>query len=548
MSEQGPTGSELSRALASRGFAYVGHDEDGWFVFSGSLISEETPFSVRLEVDPDGKDLPRVYLAPIPAALQPVAPHVGADGSFCYLAHGAIVLDVFDIVGQVLACIERAEAVLGQILRGELTQDLEEEFFSCWPQSALCLLDFEEKGHLPLSVLVLDSKDEARPITAVSDDTNRTLSKLAAIGLSVDSTRKVTVRRVRTTAPPRALQEKWPPETVADVLKWQATLDPRARRKLEDLIHAEAKTDANSLLCIIESPRFVYAFAVEYDRREKGQRARDFKSLEVAYRSPVVPMFCLRIDDQYTAERSTPGRRTLAGKQIILVGCGTIGGFLGEYLVKAGAGTGGGALSLVDNDILLPQNVGRHRLGLNYILRNKAEALAKELRRGAPGAKLIPIPVNALQVDLSRADLIVDATGEEAFGHLLARKLSADAFRPMLSVWIEGPGTAIRALMRDSRDAACVRCLKTRDRSPIYKVTEGELPQMLAGHGCESLYVPFPATVSVQAASLAADMAVDWANANCSPRLRTRVLDPRWDSSRQLIDPAQLQECPACTT
>ncbi|WP_250492924.1 ThiF family adenylyltransferase [Caballeronia sp. GAWG1-1] len=547
MSEQGSVLLQLTQALALRGFAYVGLSEDRWFVFSGSLMSEGSPYPVRLETDPIGKDLPRLYLEPIPAALRPVAPHVGADGGLCYSAAGIIVLDVFDIVGQVFACIERAEAVLGRILRGEMTHDLEEEFFACWPQTSLCLLDFEQGGNRPLSALVLASKRETRSAIAVSDDAARTTSKLTACGFSIDSKRTVVVHRIRTRSAPRAMQKKWPPRTVAEILRWQGELDPRARRKLEELICAEAKTKSNGLVCVIESPRFIYAFAVVYDR-SKDENWRETTPLQLAYRSEVTPLFCFRIDDRYIAERNTPGGPTLAGKRITLIGCGTIGGFLSEYLVKAGAGTGGGEIRLVDSDILLPQNVGRHRLGLNYIVRNKAEALADELRQGAPGAKILPFPVDALQVDLSSADLIIDATGEEALGHLLAKKVSAGMFRPMLSVWIEGPGTAVRALMRDSDEAACVRCLKSKDRTPLYSAVEGDLPQALAGHGCESLYVPFPATVSIQAACLATEMVSDWAAGNCSPRLRTRIVDPMQKQACGQIDPARLQGCPACNT
>lgn len=546
MNEGDTIGARFSRALATRGFAYVQRGDDRWYVFEGSLASAGESHPVRLEVDPNGKELPRIYLTPVPNALRPIAPHVFGSGSLCYAAAGTVTLDVFDLVGQVLACIDRAETVLGQILRGEMTEDLGEEFFACWPCDAVCLLDFEEHGNLPLSALVLQSKDETRPVTAVTDDTVRTTKTLTACGFTLDTTRRITVRRIRTNVAPRALQDKWPPRTVADVLQWQSALDPRARKKLEEAIHAQAKTNANGLLCVIESPRFIYAFGVAYDRTAAAIATRTSTPLEVAYRSGVVPMYCMRIDDKYIADRNTPGRRTLAGKRVVLVGCGTIGGYLAEQLIKAGAGTRGGELRLVDSDILLPQNVGRHRLGLNSILRNKAVALAEELTRVATSATLNPLPADALDIDLSSADLIIDATGEEALGHLLARKLTGAAFRPTLSVWVEGPGTAVRALLRDSAEAACVRCLKTLHRKPIYEVVEGKIPQVFAGQGCESLYVPFPATASTQAACLAADMAVDWVNGESGPRLRTRLLDVRRELACGQVDPARLPGCPAC--
>lgn len=185
---------------------------------------------------------------------------------------------------------------------------------------------------------------------------------------------------------------------------------------------------------------------------------------------------------------------------------------------------------------------------MNHLFHNKAVALAEELSRSAPSAILRPLPVDVMSVDLSAVDFVIDATGEEALGHLLVGKLSGSAFRPSLSVWIEGPGTAVRALLRESLDAACVRCLKSVDRVPLYHVVDGELPSTFAGHGCESLYVPFSATASMQAACLGLEMTLDWVNGDVAPRLRTRVLDTGLRPGCEDIDAPRLPSCPACNT
>lgn len=82
------------------------------------------------------------------------------------------------------------------------------------------------------------------------------------------------------------------------------------------------------------------------------------------------------------------------------MGCGTIGGYLSDMLVKAGAGSCGGKLTLVDFDGLLPQNIGRHRLGFPDLLSNKAEAMAKELKRLSPGVEVHALPVDVRQAQL----------------------------------------------------------------------------------------------------------------------------------------------------
>lgn len=545
MNADDTSGARICRALAQRAFLYKGRTPNKWYLFEGALHVDGIAYPVKLSVDPSSQRLPQIHLTPVPERLKPVSPHIVGGGFLCYAAAGSITLDVFDPDGQVLACIERAEHVLGQILRGEPTADLEEEFFAYWPAAGHCLLDFGANPNRPLHAILLNSPDSTRPFVAVTDDPTATTEKLKTIGAYIDDKHTVVVRRVITPAHPRPLQDQWPPRTVAELLRWQSALHAKTRKKLEQVIHAEARTQANSVLCVVESPKFKYAFIVVFNRQARDKQPPP-SSLEVAYASKIIPLYCLRMDDAYIAQRNIPEQQTLAGKRIMLVGCGTIGGYLAECLVKAGAGIGGGELALVDYDVLLPQNVGRHRLGMNHVLHNKATALADELKRGAPGANLRPLPADVLQVNLLSAEFVIDATGEEALGHLLVQRLTGQHFRPSLTVWIEGPGTAIRGLLRDSDSAACVRCLKTDERTALYPVVEGQVPLRLAGHGCESLYVPFPATVSMQAACLGTEMMLDWVRGTPAPRLRTCVLDGQYKKGHDDTDPERRSSCPAC--
>jgi molybdopterin/thiamine biosynthesis adenylyltransferase len=201
---------------------------------------------------------------------------------------------------------------------------------------------------------------------------------------------------------------------------------------------------------------------------------------------------------------------------------------------------------LVDFDILLPQNIGRHRLGFPDLLSNKAEAMAKELNRLAPSAEIRALPVDVRQAQLGGLDLLIDATGEESLGHWLCDRYPSPI--PMLSVWIEGPGTAVRALLRTNVSGACFRCLWHRNKRDELRSTLAPLPTILAGHGCEGLYVPFPASVSVNAASLGAEMAINWVNDISSPALRTRLIDHNHQLATPDCDPLWDQECPVCNS
>lgn len=535
--------ADVVEAFKQQGFKFVGKTANGWFKLRGLLIPPGTDKGCPCEVqlDPTFFDLPRIRLLEIPPELPKAVPHLGAEGSLCYLAKGTVVLDVYDPVGQSLACLQRAAAVLGQILKGEMIEDLAEEFFAYW-NGWLCFVDMQGNDLGRQNCIVARTNED--PLWFITDNEDRTKRKLNSLGYQVTD-KTVLTYRVKTTAQPRPLTSHWPPETVGDVLAWQSTLDPRCRRKIHERIKEAERKKANGVLIIIESPLMTYGFAVLFDH-QVSQRAKPVDRRDSSFALKAMPVSVIRIDDRYLAQRNIPQSKTLAGRRIALVGCGTIGGYISDMLVKAGAGTCGGKLTLVDFDFLLPQNIGRHRLGFPDLLLNKAEAMAKELKRLSPGVEVHALPVDIRQAQLGKLDLLIDATGEESLGHWLCRRYRAPT--PMLSVWIEGPGTAVRALLRANTSGACYRCLWHSQRRGELRSTLDPLPTILAGHGCEGLYVPFPASVSVQAASLGAEMALDWINGIHSPALRTRLIDQTHQLATPDCDPLQDRDCPICNS
>ncbi|GKX37620.1 hypothetical protein SOASR014_13590 [Pectobacterium carotovorum subsp. carotovorum] len=536
--------ADVIEAFEQQGFAFVDKTNDGWFRLRGQLSPPQlnTGYPCEVQLDPTFFDLPRIQLLEIPPELPVAVPHLGADGGLCYLDKGTVVLDIYDPVGQSLACLQRAASVFGQVVKGEMVEDLAEEFFAYW-HGWFCFVDMQgtELGRQNCIV----GQANGKPFWFITDNEDRTTEKLKSLGYQITD-RTVLTYRVKTDAQPRPLISHWPPETVGDILTWQSTLDPRCRRNIHKRIKEGERKKANSVLIVIESPLMTYGFAVRYDRQSPAPKRKLAERRDSSYGLKVLPISVIRIDDRYLSQRNMPASKTLAGKNLVVVGCGTIGGYLSDMLVKAGAGTCGGKLTLVDFDSLLPQNIGRHRLGFPDLLSNKAEAMAKELKRLAPGAEIRSLPVDVKQAKLGEPDLLIDATGEESLGHWLCGHYPRPT--PMLSVWIEGPGTAVRALLRTNSPSACYRCLWHSNRRGELRSTLDPLPTILAGHGCEGLYVPFPASVSVHAASLGAEMAIDWVNGVYSPALRTRLVDHGHQLGTTDCDPLPDQECPLCNS
>jgi molybdopterin/thiamine biosynthesis adenylyltransferase len=485
-------------------------------------------------IDRSFQTFPDVQLTPVPGSLLPIAPHVGAGGFLCYIAKATAVVDIFDPIGQTLAALEQAARVLDQIMAGERVDDLAEEFFAYWPGIPFYAdVDSRQSGE---GILL-----EGGGTYAISDNPDRTMAKLAHLPGKLRQL-PITVDRVTTRVVPRPTPDAWPPKTVRDLLVWQGRLDDACRRKVEARVAKAYRKGWEFALVVVDSPSMPYAFATSGLQNIPRGSSRD-QRLPI-YDVEILPLQLIRIDDAYVTQRNIPGQTTLAGKRIAMVGCGTIGGYLGEMLAKAGAGTAGGELMMVDNQILEPGNLGRHRLGANKTFLPKATSIADEIKRVMPSSNVHPINFDAREVNLEGFDLLIDATGEQALGQWLAARHSQKT--PLLHVWIEGAGVAVRSYIGTHASEGCYRCLCDYEYHGDFMAIEGGIEPIFAGEGCEGPYVPFSASVSMQAAALGLDATMAWFGRKNWPGLSTRVLDRNYECATADCSVLRRPGCPAC--
>lgn len=528
-------------------------------VYAGRLERHGLEAEVSVEVvDLDFVDLPVIKLLSRGKAAGRRTPHlIGPDGMVCYVAKNAMVLDRYNPGGTVLQCLKMAEKVLGDGLRGRSDSDYVDEFGQYWADKPAILVDIPSdfRGDGEIFYVALSRTTESE--TLVLAPKNGLAPSLKALHAAcrrttVDSTPCRIVRvdcdlgRDGGGALPRNLQE-----LSAFLEKIGVTTELKLALHMGVGLKRWIAICARNATCIaqIQIPRV-------YDRPEfmKSRKAAlPQLLLDRANNVPVERYLGSPIDEGFLYQRNLGGVRSLAGKNIVLIGCGTIGGFLSYNLAQSGAGTLGGRLTLVDLERLLPANLGRHLLGMSFLNRNKAEGCAEYIHGQLPhiNVESRPLDARAILQSLSGADLIIDATGEEPFSIALNHYAVTQrpTFPPVLHAWIVGNGGATQALLCDGPEHGCFKCQKPKlAGEPRYRIMRPDSDNELRRNpACgDGLYAPFPVSASTSAAALALDLVLAWNSGEPRHRFRTRVLDPDRGFQVKEMNLTPAPECPAC--
>src|SRR5699024_7868808 len=92
----------------------------------------------------------------------------------------------------------------------------------------------------------------------------------------------------------------------------------------------------------------------------------------------VLPVYAVREDKAFIIKRTDENRYN--NKKILLIGCGSIGSYMCNELVKAGIEN----IIVVDIDLLKAENIYRHFLGMEYVGQYKADALCRYFSKNIP--------------------------------------------------------------------------------------------------------------------------------------------------------------------
>jgi molybdopterin/thiamine biosynthesis adenylyltransferase len=517
--------------------------------YKGELRCGSEVVPVWLDIiDQEFVRLPRIILLKRPAILPAICSHIGSDNAICYASDRLTHIDIHNAAAQVLYCLDQAEMLLNQLATSDPRADTKDEFLSYW-QGEPVLVDTSLRAERTRAWRV---SLHGMPRWIVSPGTREDVEgRYGPAGVVLAEGMPAYI--LPASKPPVVSGDIWPPTTRHDLARWLHATDKEALRALEEKLRQFHKSRHERLLVVFTHDSAWFGFKTGFNKAFRSKHRTPKEWIHHVFwgqgsKAAIERVQPVRIDDAYVISRNLSGRRNLTGKKIVVAGCGAIGGYLAELLVRAGAGIGSGELVLVDPDRFMPGNLGRHILGVPDLFRPKAVALKEWIESRFPQSRIVAIKNDVRNISFRGVDLLIDATGEQALSAALnLRYLAGKLPGAVLYAWIAGPGTAAQCLLVDSPNYGCHRCLWTADGQERYSPLREPVDPVVMGHGCDDAFVPFSAAAAMQAASLAGQLALDWINATPSPRMRTRFVG--YENRRDIKDDKDLTHtkgCPAC--
>lgn len=547
---------EVLRLLKNRGFLPVA-SRGGQRSFEGALFCARGPVRVKLSIaDWNFITYPVIHLEEHPTFLPALMPHIDVLGNLCYFAPGAVTLDRYDPATAVMQCLNQATALLDRIATDPTyrDRDIQNEFLAHWEYGQLAhpwpvLLGDIEPGDTSAGYFIMEVAGIKRVI--ISSDTHE-VSRLAKTFGSVEIPSKCRCWLFKSIIPP-AVPERMP-QTVKDLFAWLKLWDRDLSYEVQQVLGRPDYLQHKFATFAVDTPVGWLGFGFDLNHMKRLGYKRAPKCYRNFLHNKGGEQPLLRLSIQQVGGRFVHSRNLafpdLHNKRVTVVGCGAIGSFVTQALIRLGAGTGKlGLLKLIDPDSIGSENLGRHVLGYPSLLQPKANALAEELLRQFPHSNVEPVSTSVFEHHaLFASDLVIDATGEEAVSEFLnGLRIQRRSRVPFLHVWIRGNGEAVQALWTDLGTGGCYRCLLLPDamhhRKERFNLLKREPEQR--SDGCRA-FTPYAISAPMQAAALAIDMVCAWLQGNPTPRFRTRSLETADVFAVKCQDLSRIKGCPAC--
>lgn len=488
---------------------------DGWRI-KATIAARNLELEIEIPEDYPRK-LPLVFLAKPPAFG--TWPHVESDGRLC-IASPSDRYDRTRPVDVVKELLEGAFDILEKGITGANEEDFRSEFLSYW--------DIAAKG--PRAQSLLDPSGPSRAIklwrgkrlcllSESKTDIRRWLGNLGKARVA-----EVAMKDAALLWLDRPLLPREYPKTVEDLYEIASGADGNAVELLDRLLRS-AKGNMFTVVigAVADNGACLGGVELELRRIDRGPNKR--RLYQGAPSPPVrlgqwkeASLTRTRIEraDAFWihGRDSNSDLMELRIAKVALVGCGSLGSQVARLLGLAGVGE----LSLMDPEVLEWANVGRHVLGVTAQGKNKAIALADQLRHEFPHNQFAGYNRRWQECTkaLDECDLIISTTGSLDDEAELTRWQRGYAGKCIVFGWAEPHGCAAQAVAI-LPGAGCLLCGFDQSDDPVFQATKWTKLPLRREAACGNWFMPYGAGEIMSAAILTADLALDVLTERAAP-------------------------------
>lgn len=463
--------------------------------------------------------------------LFPYIPHVDTNGKLCLFELEGVLIDS-DLCGLLNQCIGRAIMILTDGLNKSNEEDFIREFSSYWdhlPESRIV------KFAVPFEHMTQDIKYVERTVSrrkkesfAAYQKRSKSTQIFAAADSDSFSTWNITGTQKNGVYFFIHLEDYiYPPDArkplnlsfINTLLRFATSSECR---------RAILKTgEDKAFIFQIEQPNGISNYFGVLLRKALIIENESFYQVKQTETLKCIPLSVHRIDKTYLMNRTNDQARPGA-KKCLMIGCGSIGGYLCNELVKNGFEN----ITLVDKDVLQEENIFRHFLGIEYVGQYKAEALVQYFKKNIPHLNLKAVDGNVrdLIVDgsiaLTEYDLIISAMGNHNINRWLNKVVhTQNVDATVFYVWNEPLDIGCHVAVIQSTRAGCYECFFKRNEQTqeLYDATAYCNPgQNITKNftGCSGSFVPYGSTVSLKSSTLC----MEWVSRMLDGRCNDNVL------------------------
>ena len=452
------------------------------------------------------------YSLPAIMVMDPQTPrlHIDNKGKICLTHESSLLLDTAKPEQIVIDSLKMAERVLSITPNTQEYEDeLKKEFLSYWGQG--------DYGAVIWSIFFFFLGDHILQVPLFRMGRGYILAKSRAdadsflhdyYGLpmtsGVEGTAWIIPLKEGAKMPLPSHQYTW-----SEIIRYfKANAEENIRQQFWKLSGYPVKEKVQYLVFTVpgKTGDVAFGFAVSFKNSHK-------LPMKVSTTSATCQLDVLRLDSVFLLSRGG-AKTSLKEKRVLLLGCGSVGGFVASNLCQMGIGK----LDLLDKDFFSPHNVYRHFMGFEAIRKGggaKADLLRDELCEKYPDIDIDPLNYVDRSVEsvilgnprrLLQYDIIVSALGEPTLNLAINDLLLTEKIRvPFIVCFNEPYGIGGHVITTNLSDESCLRCFYSNLEdgglcSFLGSLTEPNQNFVKSLSGCAGSFVPYSTLDSQQTA------------------------------------------------